>query len=48
MGDTVQMTEKIEKLITKLDLYLQGKLVTHVTLQYWNELKEELKNANER
>lgn len=34
------------RLITILDQYLKGKLVTHVTMKYWEELKEMITNED--
>lgn len=32
--------KKIEKLFNKIEQYLKGEIVTHVTMRYFYELKE--------
>jgi len=36
--------KEIRNLINKIDPYINGKLVTHVTQRYWKELVELLKD----
>lgn len=38
------MMIEIEKLVNRIDLYIKGNLITHITVKYWEELKELLKN----
>ena len=38
------MKNRIEQIIDRLQPYVNGKLITHVFVSYWEELKELLKD----